>query len=133
MQPHQIFISYTHNDTEWAQKFAESLEQLGLSVWLDRKISPGQSWVDEIEAGMRESEIFAFLIQPEKINSPSFSFELGAALSLGKILIPVVPQGLKNHLLPAPLRRIQWLERTSPEETAKKFAQAVEVLSEKAA
>ncbi|MDQ3010646.1 MAG: toll/interleukin-1 receptor domain-containing protein [Acidobacteriota bacterium] len=133
MSTHQIFISYAHSDAEWAQKFAENLEQLGLSVWLDRKISPGQSWVDEVEAGMRESDIFAFLIQPEKINSPSFSFELGAAMSLGKILIPVVPPGLKNHLLPSPLRRIQWLERTSPEETARKFAQAVEVLSAQAA
>ena len=133
MPTQQIFISYAHSDVEWAQKFAEKLEQLGLSVWLDRKISPGQSWVDEVEAGMRESDIFAFLIQPEKINSPSFSFELGAAISLGKILIPIVPQGLEYHLLPSPLRRIQGLERTTPEETARKFAQAVEVLLAKAA
>jgi hypothetical protein len=134
MPNHQIFISYSHIDSSWVQQFAEQLEKLGLTVWLDRlKITPGSRWDDALEAGLRGSDIYAFLIHPDKLDSPWFSFELGAALATSKIIIPIVPQGLELQRLPAPLRRIQWLERGAPEETAKKFAQAVEALSQKAA
>ena len=134
MTEHQIFISYSHSDADWAQKFARSLQDIGLPVWLDQfELTPGSPWQDELEAALRGSDVFAFLIHPDKLNGPLLSFELGVAMSLKKTIVPVVPQGLEPYRLPSPLRRIQWLERTSPEETAQKFANAIESLFKKAA
>lgn len=130
----QVFISYSHSDAGWAEEFARSLEKQGLSVWLDRfELTPGRPWAEALETALRDSDVFAFLVQPDKLNSPFLSFELGAAISMRKTVVPVVPPSVQQHQLPSPLRRIQWLERTSPEETAQKFAQALESLFEKAA
>ena len=38
-----IFLSYAAEDVERAQAIAAALEQLGWSVWWDRKIPLGQS------------------------------------------------------------------------------------------
>ncbi len=134
MIDHQVFISYAHSDADWAQKFARSLQDIGLPVWLDKfEIIPGSPWEEKLEAALRGSDVFAFLIHPDNLNSPALSLELGAAISLKKTIVPVVPQGFESYLLPSPLRRLQWLERTSPEETAQKFATAIDSLFKKAA
>lgn len=134
MAEHKVFISYSRSDADWAQKFARSLQDVGLPVWLDKfEITPGTPWQEGLEAALRGSDVFAFLIHPEKLDSPLLSFELGVAMSLKKMIVPVVPQNLEPYSLPFPLRDIQSLERTSPEETAQKFANAVDSLYRKAA
>lgn len=134
MTEHQVFISYSHSDAAWAEDFARNLVGQGLSVWLDRfELTPGRQWAELLEAALRNCDVIAFLIQPDKLRSSWLSLELGAAMSMQKIIIPIVPVGFEARLLPAPLRRIQWLERTSPEDTAQKFAHALTVLAQKAA
>jgi hypothetical protein len=135
----KVFISYSYSDAEWALKFAEELGKYGLNVWPDRyKITSADKWADEMEKELRESQVVVFLIQPSELEATDLHnahifLELGAALSSGKTIVPVVTQNLDYNKLPPPLRRIQSLIRTSPEETARELAQALELLSREAA
>jgi hypothetical protein len=119
----KIFISYSHSDKDWAEKFAETMVKSGMNVWFDQfNVKAGEPLSDAIEKGLRESDVVVLLISPENINRPNLFFELGAALSMNKTIVPVVPENFDPHRLPLPLQRIKFIVRASPEETAKELA-----------
>ncbi len=39
-----IFISYSHKDSEYANRLADSLVAKGLDVWIDERIDYGETW-----------------------------------------------------------------------------------------
>ena len=61
-----VFISYSHKDELFKENFEEHLSSLKdqniVNVWHDRKIIPGQEWMDEIDNNLKNSEIIIFLI-----------------------------------------------------------------------
>jgi hypothetical protein len=139
MTKSKIFISNSYNDTDWAQKFAEELDKLGLNVWFAQfKVGLGRVWADAIEKGLRESDIIVFLLRSEDLEvtglaNANLFLELGAAISLGKTIIPVIPEGIDRGKLPSPLQLIRGLVRTTPEATAQEFAKELEATYKEAA
>ncbi len=134
MSTPKVFISYSHSDREWARKFAEIIEKIGLEVWFDEfNIKPGQPLVEALEKGLRESDAVVLLINTENVNRPNLFFEIGAAVGMNKAIIPVVPEDFEYKKLPVPLQRIKFLVRNSPEQTARELATAVESLYGEAA
>ncbi len=127
-----VFISYSHSDeeTDWVRKFARALEGQGISVWLDAERLDGDDAAEEaLETGLRNSVALVTIIDPKHLDRPDLYFEIGAALGMGKRIIPVAPSSADTSTLPHPLRARPILIRRSPEETAKSVALAV---SEKA-
>lgn len=123
----KVFISYSHSDQDWAEKFAESMIKSGVSVWFDKfNIKAGESISEAIEKGLRDSDVVVLLVNSENIKRPNLFFELGAALGMNKTIIPVVSEDFKSHNLPLPLQRIKFLVRTSPEETARELTATLE-------
>ena len=121
----QVFVSYSHSeaDSEWVRQFAQSLEQRGFSVWLDEtQMHFGDRFREAIEQGLRGSDIIVSLVTPQSITRPNLFFDLGAALGMGKRVIPIVPKDLDLALLPQPLRGRRFLRQASPEETASALA-----------
>ena len=45
-----VFISYAREDEAPAARIAQGLEAIGLDVFWDTEIPPGQTWADYIEA-----------------------------------------------------------------------------------
>lgn len=139
MMQDKIFISYSHDDSKWAQKFAEELKKLGLNIWFDQfNVGLGNVWADAIETGLKESQIVVILFRSKDVEAAGLSnanlfLEYGAALSMGKVIVPVVPDGIDQSKLPSALRLVRGVPRTTPEETAKQFADALAVFSRKAA
>ena len=134
MTTHDIFISYSHTDQEWAREFAKNLSEVGANIWFDEfNIKPGDSISDSVERGLRESEAIVLLINDESVTTNNFFFELGAALGMNKKIIPIVPEGFPVPKLPLSLRRRKYLVRKSPEETAKELAMGLELLHGEAA
>ena len=122
MSERRIFISHGRADREWARAFAESLKARGAQVWLDElQIRAGKRLEDEIEQGLRDSDVVAFVITPDNVRGPNLLFELGAALGMGKRAVPIVSKDVETSELPYPLRVRQFLARESPEETATKL------------
>ncbi|HRC87738.1 MAG TPA: toll/interleukin-1 receptor domain-containing protein [Thermoanaerobaculia bacterium] len=117
------FISYSHQDADWARAFARSLQDLGLQVWFDEfKVRPGELVGQSVEEALRESEALILVLSEESLQSPWLNFELGLALGTGKRLVAIVPGDLDPAKLPPALRSRRFLIRHSPEETAEAFA-----------
>ncbi|MBP6690321.1 MAG: DUF805 domain-containing protein [Hyphomonadaceae bacterium] len=49
-----VFISYAREDRAQAERIARGLEAMGLSVFWDNEIPPGQTWADYIESKLNQ-------------------------------------------------------------------------------
>lgn len=118
----KVFISHSVSDSAWAREFANSLQQRGLRVSFDASANPsGHSWKEAVEKGLRESNVIVLLVTPDTIKRPNLFFEIGAAMGMGKRLIPVVSKDVDLTELPASLRERRYLIKGSPEATAQEF------------
>lgn len=134
MSVQQIFISHAASDREWAREFATEMHDLGANVWFDDfNIGPGDSISDSLEKALRESEIVVLPITRESLNNSNFFFELGAAMSMNKKVIPIVAEDVDRSQLPASLTGVRFLKRRSPRDTAEELAKALKVQRDEAA
>jgi hypothetical protein len=123
----RVFISYSNQDRDWAEAFAQSLKESGAEVWFDQwKIPAGQVWPATFEKGLRESDVIAVVVNLTDPFRPDLWFEYGAAVGMGKRLVPILPSESQSSALPYPLRIRQGILRESPEETAKKLVAATQ-------
>ncbi len=130
MTEHKVFISYTNSDWEWARHFAVSLGETGLRVSPEFDNPPGGTWQDAMEESLRDSDVIAVLVHPDILDRPQLYFEIGAALALRKTIIPIVPRELDLCEIPLLLRRKRTMTRESPAETAREFADAVDMIGD---
>ncbi len=125
MSKPKIFISYSHGggvDTDWVRAFAKSLTAQGAQVWLDEwEVQAGEPLSDAIEQALRESEVVAFVLTPQTVQRPNLLFELGAAVGMGKRVVPIAAKDFDATGLPHPLRIRKFLLQGSPAETAKRL------------
>lgn len=127
MEEPKVFISHSTNDADWARSFAQALKERGVSVWFDEfDVKPGESWRDAIEAGLRGSDILVALVDQEASSKPSLFFELGAAISMGKRVVSIVPKDIDPGALRLDIRLRRYLIRDTPEETAKEFSSTLQ-------
>jgi hypothetical protein len=123
----RVFISYSDQDRDWAEAFARSLKDSGAEVWFDQwKIPPGQAWPPAFEEGLRESDVIAVVFNLTGPFRPDLWFEFGAAVGMGKRVVPILPREYPSSELPYPLRVRQGILRETPEETAKKLVAATQ-------
>jgi hypothetical protein len=126
MDKPQIFISYSSADAKWARSFAEALKKRGQNVWFaESEIAAGESLRDALEAGLRESDVFVTLVEPDSLHQPNLFFELGAAIGMRKRVVAIVPKDIDPSQLPIELRLRRYLVRDSPEGTAEELAHAL--------
>ncbi len=122
-----VFISHSAQDADWARSFAQALKERGVSVWFDEfDVGPGESWREALEAGLRNSEVLVALLDRESSSRPNLFFELGAAIGMGKRVVPIVPKGMDPSELPLDVRLRRYLIRDTPEQTAEKLSSALE-------
>jgi len=123
MYKQRVFISHSVSDEPWVREFTDSLRGLGFEVELDyHNIRLGDSLADALEEGLRKSSVIVLLVTPDSIKRPNLFFEMGAAIGMGKRLVPVVSSEVDPAELPAPLRERQYLVKATPEATAQEFA-----------
>ncbi len=64
--PVQVFISYSHTDTELRAELEEHLAPLQteghVTTWTDRRISPGETWETAIDDALETAEIVLLLV-----------------------------------------------------------------------
>jgi len=118
----RVFISYSHEDENWAKDFARLVEEHGISVWLDIEDVPhGAVIAETVERALRGSNILVVLVPEDLAKQPNLLFELGAAIGMGKTVVPIVPRDLGPSVLPGFLRGRGYLIKDIPATTAQLF------------
>ena len=75
---------------------------------------------------LRSSDVLVALLDEESPSKPYLFFELGAAIGMGKKVVPIVPQGLDPSALPLDVRLRRYLIRNTPEQTAEELSNTLQ-------
>jgi hypothetical protein len=123
---YDVFISYSLKDRAWARNLFKALQERGISVWYDEnEVRPGDSLLDRIHEGLNKSHGVIFLISAGASKSNWAAAELGAALALHKLIIPIVQEGISPEDIPGPIRLRRYLLKQEPSITAEEIVQAI--------
>ena len=105
-----IFISYSRNDLDFAQRIVEALATQGLDTWIDWKsIPPTVDWEDEIYRGIEEADAFLFMISPDSVRSKMCNKEISHAVKNGKRIIPIVLCDTDPYAVPNAVSKLNWI------------------------
>jgi hypothetical protein len=126
MSEPKVYVSYSHDDADWARRFAEALQQQSVNVWFDAwQIQSGELLPDAIEAGLRGSDAIVSILTLANARRPNVLFELGVAVGMGKRVISIVPADLDSSVIPFELRKWQHLTKGAPDQAAREVAEAL--------
>lgn len=94
-EQHDIFISYSRQDTEIMRKVKDSLAHQSLTVWVDEEqISPGtESWRRAIQHAIETSHCFVVILSPDAKVSRWVEAELDYAQTQAKMIYPILARG----------------------------------------
>lgn len=140
----QVFISYSHKDSNWLERLhvhLKPLERPGLiDRWDDTRIRPGAKWREEIEKAIERARVVIMLISADFLASDFIITKelpplLQAAASGGALILPVIvspcrfkkTQGLEQfQAINSPDKPLTALNRTNREKIFLQVADAVE-------
>ena len=98
----KLFISYSHQDSMFAQRLAEDLRKEVVVVWIDtQEIQVGDSLVDRIAQGLRRHDYFVPVLSPGYVESQWCARELSVATRLDiENSVAVLPVLLRRCPIP---------------------------------
>jgi hypothetical protein len=127
MSKKTIFISHISSETELAQSLKKHLEKdflefVSIFVSSDSEtIQAGSKWLDEIDKALRKADLQIVLCSKESVEKPWVNFEAGAVWTQEKTVIPLCHAGLTPKELPFPLRSLQAIDCSNPEDIKKLY------------
>jgi len=105
-----IFISYNHEDNDFAEILSHRLHDAGFTTWRDvDKLSAGEIWRVEIDQAIKNALAMIVIMTPNAKISQYVTYEWAFAWGVGVKVIPVM---LKPAELHPRLEDIQYLDFT---------------------
>ena len=89
----QIFISYSHDDSDYAHRLADALQQRGFQVWIDDRIDYGTTLPQVLQEQLDASAAVILLMSPRSYESDWVQNELARTKAKGKPLFPLLLEG----------------------------------------
>ena len=116
MFKNKVFISYSQEDSDIAQRLYDDLKNAGIELWFDREdLMPGQDWKLDITKVIRESSVFLALISSKSMTKEGYTQkELKMALDIlderpeGDIFI--IPVRVDDCRIDYRLQRYHWVD-----------------------
>lgn len=106
------FVSYAREDLRFVTTLIEALSDAGQDITWDeegRAIRPAAPFWAELEASIRHSDKFIFIISPDSVGSTMCRKELNFARSLNKQVIPAVRRDVTEPAIPEGLESANWV------------------------
>jgi hypothetical protein len=116
-----IFISYSHEDQDVARTLIQELGTQSVAGWMDATdIWSGDAVNDKILRALNDSSVVIVLISPDALQSEFVNLEVGAALALGKRILPILVKNLGKRI-PPPFRHLALVDarKASPRNVAR--------------
>jgi len=137
-----IFISYSHANKEWLERFTKALRiavvSESYSIWSDEQIGAGRRWEREIEEKIASARIALLLVTPEFLHSTYIGTkELPAivdrnrrnGLILQWVPIKPVPNDMLKLVGLGAIQSLWPIDRPLAELPADEWQKAIEVIS----
>lgn len=115
-----MFVSYSHEDREVAEKLVAALRAHGFMVLWDKDLPYGMGFTDQIKNFIAHAHVFLPLITAESSRRGWVHQEIGYALALNIPVLPVclgkMPSGLieRLHALPLSENPGMWARQLTP-------------------
>jgi hypothetical protein len=113
-------MSYCREDEPTVRGLYRTIRGAGVDVWLDvERLRPGQDWALEIERAVAQCALFLACLSRYSSNPESYvQLELNQALAIFQRIpqgeVYIIPLRLEECELPAPLKRLQWIDTFTP-------------------
>jgi len=120
-----FFISYSRIQ-EQVKGLAKDLEDMGHKVWVDKELTGGQLWWDQILHQIRACDVFIYAISPDTLKSEACKREFSYADSLNRPILPVKLGDISDKLLPHSVYKLQRVDYINAESvTLKSLVKAI--------
>jgi tetratricopeptide (TPR) repeat protein len=107
---HDVFISYSRRDSEFARCLLEALKGENRDTWVDwQSIQAAEDFWQAIVTGIEAANSFIFVISPDSIASQYCNQEVDHAVLHKKRLIPVVCRSVSPETVHSALRSLDWI------------------------
>ena len=96
-----LFVSYSHADSQPVFPEIHFLQSRGKRVWYDEGIAPGTVWMESLATAIDNSKLLLFYVTPRSVASKHCRNEVNYALNADKQVLPVhlEPTQLPKSLL----------------------------------
>jgi len=124
------FISYSHEDADFAVPLHEGLQSRGINVWIDKyELLVGDSLAAKIGSAIVDNDFLIAIVSPASVDSPWCEKELAIAVTQGinNRTVKVLPLRLDRVDMPASISDAMYLDadRNDPETAAEEMAVAI--------
>jgi len=109
----KVFISYSHNDKEYADQICKVLKGEGYDIWIDKlRIKNNDNIAKLIDKGIDQADVVLLLISQSSLSSTWVQREFSAISlhQIGDTKKYVIPIKLDNSNVPSYLSNIQYLD-----------------------
>ncbi len=109
---HHVFISYYHDDSDFAEVLINRIEKAGFETWVDSdRLHAGEDWRAEIDQAIKAALALIVIMTPEARNSEYVTYEWAFAWGAGVKVIPLLYKDTTK--LHPRLEALQYLNFTS--------------------
>jgi tetratricopeptide (TPR) repeat protein len=124
---HDVFISYSRRDGEFARRLLEALKGENRDTWVDwQSIQAAEDFWQAIETGIEAANTFIFVISPDSVASEYCNKEVDHAVLHKKRLIPLVCR--EAETVHSALRSLDWIFLREQDEFEPAFARLVRAI-----
>ena len=107
---YKVFIAHTAQDAPLALRIRQRIEEVGAEAWLD---SPepdfGAGFLETVHGPLGKSDEVLVIASKKSVQNFWMSGEVGAAIALGKKIIPVM-ESIELSDLPVALRSVEGVD-----------------------
>ena len=105
-----VFISYKHDDLDFAENVRNRLENAHFKTWMDEHIHAGEEWRNQIDQAIKGAFAMIVIMTPDAKASEYITYEWSFAFGIG---VRIIPLKLRSTSLHPRLAALQYLDFTS--------------------
>jgi len=131
-RPPRFFLSHSMQDVPEVDKIREAVTALGVEVYLaENDPKPGVNLAAKVIEAIKGSDAVVVLLTETAAKSPWVQQEIGAAQAAGKLIVPIVQEGVTTGI--GVLAGLEWIpvDFASPSDAMATVSAALEPLVRK--